>query len=278
MGGSQTWEAAQNGESADQVRGEMTLPPLDAWKVENLRLTAFYPSGAKIDPSTWWTDLIGYPPEKVLSRPKMGHLQQDGVFEGKRLVLQVQPERVDWNLRPPVLSPEEEESDILPIVGSLPDVLNSFLDLMFRWLQIQPPITRLAFGAILLQPVQDLRAGYITIGEYLPYVKVDPDRSSEFSYQINRPRDCTSGIEGLRINRLTRWSVAKFGFGSIGISLGRELAASVGVTQERFACRLELDINTSPDFRGELPQERLPGLFQELVELGQEIAAKGDIP
>jgi hypothetical protein len=41
---------------------------------------------------------------------------------------------------------------------------------------------------------------------------------------------------------------------------------------------LELDINTSPNFEGELEHEKLGDLFDELLSLGKEIAAVGDIP
>ncbi len=43
------------------------------------------------------------------------------------------------------------------------------------------------------------------------------------------------------------------------------------------ACRLELDINTAPEFKSALKKTMLSKLFDELVELGMEIAHKGDI-
>ena len=43
-----------------------------------------------------------------------------------------------------------------------------------------------------------------------------------------------------------------------------------------YACRVELDINSVPDFEAELPQDRLLPLWQEFLQLAQEIAAEGD--
>jgi hypothetical protein len=43
------------------------------------------------------------------------------------------------------------------------------------------------------------------------------------------------------------------------------------------ACRLELDINTAPDFGGVLPADRLEALLKEMVAFGREIAEKGDL-
>jgi len=47
---------------------------------------------------------------------------------------------------------------------------------------------------------------------------------------------------------------------------------------ENFACNVELDISTDKEFQSELPREQLSIIFQELVELGKEIARDGDIP
>jgi hypothetical protein len=54
----------------------------------------------------------------------------------------------------------------------------------------------------------------------------------------------------------------------------------VGVysAQQNFSCRVEVDINTSQDFQGELPQVLLPKILEELINLGQEIIREGDIP
>jgi hypothetical protein len=42
--------------------------------------------------------------------------------------------------------------------------------------------------------------------------------------------------------------------------------------------RLELDINTQDDADAPMPQELLPTAFDELADLGCEIATRGDIP
>ena len=50
--------------------------------------------------------------------------------------------------------------------------------------------------------------GYRELGRFLPAVRLDED-SSDFSYQINRPRRSTV-IPELSVNRLSKWSVGKF--------------------------------------------------------------------
>jgi hypothetical protein len=192
--------------------------------------------------------------------------------------LQVAPERIDWLLAP-LIEPSEEAGEELPptppSAGPFTEALSSFLKLAIQWLQGCPPVTRLAFGAILFQPTVDRRAGHVQLSKYLHSIDLDPD-TSDFFYQINRPRNSTSGISGLRINRLTKWSVIMFQHFSV--TLGKATITTAGYTTQEAACRVELDINTAPDFPDVLPHETLPKIFQELVDLGQEITAKGDIP
>jgi hypothetical protein len=246
-----------------------------SWQTESLRLTGFSPPNTKFDPSAWWLNLVGSPPETETSRPKAGIHKQEGLFEGKLLTLQVQPNRIDWILSP-IVKPSEEPMETLPTLGSFEDVAKPFIDLMVQWLDVSPPITRLAFGAVLVRLVPDRKAGYVEIAKYLPVVKVDADGSSDLFYQINRPRHSSSGISGLRINRLTKWSVLLFQ--RFGVNLGKAEIQTVGYESQESACRVEMDINTSPDFSGELPREKLPTLLKELTDLGRELAIKGDVP
>jgi len=162
-------------------------------------------------------------------------------------------------------------------IGPVREALDIFSPLMRRWFELEscPPVQRLAFGAILRQPVNDQQSGYRQISAYLPFVKLDAENSSDFSYQINRPRVSTSGFAELKINRLSKWSVVA----------GQSIQFAVGLTSARylpgrayFACHLEVDINTAAEFQGELPRDQLPQIFQELVDLGIEIAREGDIP
>jgi len=46
---------------------------------------------------------------------------------------------------------------------------------------------------------------------------------------------------------------------------------------EVHACRLELDINTSADYTGQFASQILPEIFMALIDLGKEIAERGDI-
>ncbi len=105
-------------------------------------------------------------------------------------------------------------------------------------------------------------------------MQLDPT-SSDFSYQINRPRISGSGIPDLKINRLSKWSVASWRLEEW--SLGPQTTVKTLEGQEAFSCRLELDINTAADFSGEITSQSLASIFAEQINLGAEIAEHGDI-
>lgn len=219
----------------------------------------------------WWNALVPEPPETSIIRPQY---QDEGPFERGRLMLTAQSGRIDWIYGPDIRRLEEG----LPIVGPVDEVLEGFSNLMHRWLEMSPPLMRLAFGAILLQPAEDRRHGYGALSSYLPAVKLDADTSSDFVYQINRPRSSVSGIPNLRVNRLSKWSVMQMQKLRLEVQVAEAQVGQSAVPYEQHsACRLELDINTAPEFGGELPKGQLPMLFDELVSLGKEIALQGDI-
>ena len=146
---------------------------------------------------------------------------------------------------------------------------------MKKWLAIAPEIKRLAFGAVLLIPVSNRDEGYTTLSRYLPF-PLDLE-ARNFTYQINRRRDSRLGLPGLEINRLSKWSCLERRMTQLQFVIGESAIASED-SPSNFAMRLEVDINTVPEYPKSLESGNLTGLFSEFIELGAEIAEKGDIP
>jgi len=247
---------------------------LAAWQTQTLRLTAFPSPSAHIIQPTWWHDLRGEEPESRISQPRKGGLRDEGPFADGYLILGVEPARIDW--RYTSIVDEKQKSEVFPTIGPLQDAIRVFAPLMNRWFELEtcPTVQRLAFGAVMFQPVQNLQTGYQRIMQYLPSVQIDIENSSDFSYQINRKR-YSRIVQGLIINRLSRWSVMGLQDISMQITPARA-QGSLGPIYH--ACRLELDINTVPEFQGEFRRDQLSSLFQELIDLAVEIANHGDIP
>ena len=241
---------------------------LSTWQAESLRVTCFPSSATEFNATNWWQDVVGEQPENTVLRARDGIRQDEGNINGRKVLLGVQPIRIDWIMRSKI-----EEGEVT--IGSFQDCLDSFLELMTRWFKISPSLRRLAFGVILALPVDDRKSGYELIANYLPNVKLDPVGSSDFLYQINRLRN-SQLVSDLEINRLSKWSVVKQGLARV--DLLPEARVSLFPSSDTFSCRLELDINTSADYKNDLPADKLINVFLELVGLAKEIAVRGDIP
>lgn len=247
---------------------------LTKWKTESLRMTAFLSPGSPLVNQNWWEEICGSPPEVRSSQPRTGIQQDEGLFGDEntqgRLILAVQPSRVDWLLTVEVAPTNVE----LPSVGSFSESVSSFTQLMNRWLDVSPNLQRIAFGASILLPFENVEQAYQYLPVYFPLNKLDLKNAQDFHYRINRPRDADYDIPDLKINRLSTWGVVTFTtvqFTNVG-------SFTQSSTQlNNVAIRLDLDINTSIDFSGELPKGKLPEMFAQLVDCAKEIALEGDI-
>lgn len=245
----------------------------NGWNVELLRFTGFLTPNVQIGEPSWWEDIVGEKSETRLYQPKKGQFQEKGLINDSEFILRIDPFRVDWILR--VI--ENQGENIKNSLGAFKDVVNYFLSLMNKWFLIEnlPTLQRIAFGAIIFQPVESRKIGYEKLSKYLlESVKLDPDGSSDFLYQINRPRKSKLKIPDLSINRLAKWSVQRYRL--VGFAFEPE-SKTIYEGQENFACRLELDINTIPNGEINFDVDKYKNIFNELINLGVEISEKGDI-
>jgi len=241
------------------------------WLAEIIRLTAFtttQPDLADL-PGSWKT-IVGDEPDAVESKPKDRTLQESGPFRESTLTFRYIPGRIDWSVHPSEMVPEAWGT-----IGKFADETPPFVELMEEWLAISPGgVKRLAFGAVLISPVSDREEGYRKVSGYLPF-DVDLNDARNFQYQINRRRESRLAVPGLEINRLSKWSCME----------RRTALFTVGETttvdddsSPLFVARLEVDINTVPEYPNSLDPSSLADLLRECVDLGKEIAEKGDIP
>lgn len=242
------------------------LPTLSEWQVMLLRLTAFPAPDFVAGEQNWWEELAGELPEKQTTQPKTGAITEEGEYSNGVLVLNMLPTRINWLYAAP--DQQIVITQKLPILGQVEDEIKSFIEIMNSWLvQSSPHLIRLAFGARMIIPTDGREKAYTTLSQFLPF-ELDIENSSDFLYRINKRRPSKSGFSSLEINRLSTWSALRFQMGGLKNTQ----------VSEQFACQLEVDINTIPDFDGTFDNDTLPDLFHELVELGLEIAEKGDIP
>ncbi|MEQ8673165.1 MAG: hypothetical protein RLP44_32070 [Aggregatilineales bacterium] len=248
--------------------------PLLSWSVETLRITTFMRTTVEIPPKELWKMITGDEPEQVIEQPRTGETRLEGSFENGRLLLITTPEVVEWRLVP-VVQDDSVENEI-PTIGGFLENLTAFQDLGRKWLSSNyySEASRLAFGLVLLNPVDSLSDGYSLMSNYLHDVKINTNNISDFFYQINRQR--VSKVNNIQLNRLSKWTVVALrNLNFILTNLTNPNIVREDVVGHAF--RLELDINTVPDKNVLLNHSNLNSIFDELVDLAKEIAEKGDI-
>ena len=249
-------------------------PNARQWEAEQLRATFFVAPGVNVvDSGSWWESVVGAPPEEVRNRPGERTIHTSGSLHGKHLTLINRPERIDWIFQARIEPSDAPPSSGFPSLGPHPEQLRQFLRLLADWSRSDLAVVRLAMGSILVKPMATLAQGYRELALLLPSAQYDAEKVSDLFYQINRPRP-SQFVSGLRINRLSKWSVMQAG--SIGLTLGPEGGAVLPSPPSRYACRLELDINTAVS-RHALSSDQIGSLLGELEELGLDIADRGDI-
>ena len=129
------------------------------WDATSLRFTGFLAPDAKIQESDWWKAVVGESPDTRHIQEKKGSVKNVGRFEEGNLTLKMEPFRVDWFYEA-IKSPEEP--DMSGVLGSFNNAIPVFVDAMRKWFLSEnlPSLQRIAFGAIILKPVETRQAGY----------------------------------------------------------------------------------------------------------------------
>ena len=177
------------------------------WFVESFRFTVFVSGIPDLD-GHWWASVTGEEPSLRNANPRQGLLQEEGPVGAVKLSIAAQPFRLDcvFSVRDDQSSAGTEFSHLAHPIDALPSFRSTVAKLVS--LEKLLPINRVAFGLILLAPVSDHGSGYALLSEYLSF-KLDGASSSEFLYQINRPREVQIGGKPTKVNRLSKWAVAQ---------------------------------------------------------------------
>ncbi len=246
------------------------------WEVQQLRLTIFPQFGSELDPDKLWMSVIGEEPELVQAHPKQGVLLMQNPYHLGMLKFNLLPDRIHWVYEVPKNSDDLDSS-----LGSIDATLSKFAEIANKLFSIgsKPSAIRIAIGLILDSPVQSKEEGYQALSELLSYVEIDRN-SSDFLYQINRPRKMRLGETEIEINRLSKWSVAVQVQSQFVFQLGSTKQGSVKSLSgnKMVSCHLELDISTDEDNQRAFDHGEQKSIFDRLIEQAKEIYEKGDIP
>lgn len=252
----------------------MAIVEINDWQVESMRLSAFRADPVLPDGESHWQELTGELPDEIRSQPQQPLITEEGNFSSGRLRVEASHSRIDWRLFPRI----EDSSSEFPSLGQFGDVVGDFRGLMLNWLSKCPRVSRIAYGGVLLLSAVSREDAYLKLDQFLPTVEVDPNTSRDFLYRVNRRRESQSGPDALQINRLSTWAAVQITVAGFDLhQSGRIMTYPSPVAQSKHMCRLELDINTIGDYVLEDDKAQLRDLFEELVNLGVEIAVDGDL-
>jgi hypothetical protein len=236
------------------------------WNVQVLRLTLF--STAAIDGSGLWQTATGLVPEVDEHRPREAIRRQAGqISDDAFLELVITTTRLDW-----VLSsfPMTEFS----YLGDVATALSVFDKMIVPWLETRPGITvqRIAFGLIAVSPTPDREASYALLQKLVPSVRYDPEHTREVAYQVNRPV-VSPTIQGLELNRITKWSALRFLSGVLNMQSG-----AMSPDEPRFSARSECDHSTPAERVEIFTADEIIAIYSELRDLAVANLEGGEIP
>jgi hypothetical protein len=253
-----------NSDAANQV----------GWQAEQLRCTGFLVPLFDVSAEAVFRSFADCDPVHISENRQQAIQTANGTLDQFKLDVTKLPGRVDVILRP---TDDAFTSSGISLLGTWTEAVDFFTVRVTRWLQSQPQLQRLAFGTTVLAEVKDRMNGYSLLNKLLPKVDIDVEHTSDFLYQVNRPRLAMFDSHSIKINRLSKWSVQAVVLHTFTISAKDTLqAASNVVAAPLNYCRAELDVNTDAEISN-LPQEHLSGIWNKLVEYAREILLRGDI-
>ncbi|MBA7485117.1 hypothetical protein ES707_20652 [subsurface metagenome] len=258
--------------SHDRKRGIMATQ--SNWFVQQFRFSFFTPPDESFD-SDQLTQSLGseFSPEVRTSNTREGTEIISGPFADDlslKLVRYKLANKTDLIFGPQQVQPEPGH----PIgIGYLEETLEPFRLAILELLRSShlPNIIRIAYGVTLVQSGTDEEATKTILGQYVRAIDLSDAAAGDLIYRMNRPR--VSGVTpGLMLNRISDWRLlqqllVQFTGGQQPISPTENILN---------LCQVQLDINTDQHLRDPLDSSKLPELFNELVDLGNELAEHGD--
>ena len=213
---------------------------------------------------------MGSSPESINERPRDQILQEEGPAGGNRLLLATQSQRLDWNIVPSLpANAGATELLFLADIDQALSLVQGELEVSARLVQ---QIDRLAFGAILLQQVDNMSDGMRCLSKYLPFLDLERREGTDLLYQINRRRR-SYHVPHVLVNRLSRWSLEYAQSGALVVAPARR--PRLETSEPQTVVKLVLDVNTAPE-NNAISLDRMPILLAEFLGFAKEIATRGD--
>jgi hypothetical protein len=229
------------------------------WQTESMRITFFRKMPDDLRNVGLWKKMVGAEPEKQTSLIAGSVFIDEGIWDNLRLYVVSTPDRVD------VLIHGASIAQQLPNCGSFIEVTEKLHSVCVD--EFYEGCTRIAFGAVLLNPAQSVADAYGITSSFLPHVGLI-EGGKDFAYQINIPA-ISSTIANMEINRLSKWNSIIAKFASV------DVASALSNQKELYAARLELDISTSNTNAEVFHPENARKVVLELIDYSKPVLEGG---
>lgn len=242
----------------------------NGWLTEAVRLTLFPVHGKSVATHSW-EEISGGLPTQVNREPALGVSQEVGPFRDGRLALVTQPDRsiLLFTPEPLVYSPMTE----LTHLGEPNVAIERFLVAAKKLLKDEALVKRVGVGLVLAYPVASVLEGLRDVFRGLD-INRDASQISDFLLQINAPILSKLLGESYRLNRLAKWQVMQLQLVNMLVSPeGGQIANTFAVP----VIRLELDINTPPDYADSFDAAKVENIVDECLAAAQDILAQGGL-
>jgi hypothetical protein len=240
-----------------------------AWRALTVRLTVF-PSALWEAPADLWEQVVGARPETEQNQPRAQVRVHTGPWRTRTLQLTASPLTIVWLTWP------NSDNEGLPNLDKelVIDVLPGFVAITRPWLtSVDFEVKRIGVGLQAVLSAEDKVSAYKTLQEFIPSVKIEPETTTDFFYQINRPVPSRVLGSHVRLNRLMKWSAPSFKVAQIQVA--PEITQAGPVLGELYAS-VESDINTPIDLAEPFDKRLLGAIYDELVELSQKNLEHGE--
>lgn len=231
------------------------------WQCLQIRVTTFH-SNLRADlNAAAIAPLMGIEPDSIEVKPNELRRFEVATLGPGQLTFTSAANRVDWVWR---IVEEVEQSSIA--LGAPSDVVKQFLPPLEAWIAREQGVVRIAVGGLFVIPVENRTKGYEILDSLISELSLDPERTSEFLYQINRPSDENFDGDIVNFNNLEKWSCRQIMKGTMSFTAGSPLPVRQDSVVVSTSASCELDINTDASNVAPFSSGRSVGILNRAAE------------
>lgn len=208
------------------------------WQALQLRVTTFHAALRPIESVSGLSAVFSVEPESIEVKPPEFRRTEIGLLGGGRVTNTIQFNRVDWVWQ----SIEDSDPPVFSL-GEAEEVLAKFMSHVRAWLSSEADVLRLAVGGQFGIPVESRESGYVKLNELISEVSIDPE-TSDFMYQINRPKSVDLGASPLVLNRVEKWGCRAVTRGALQLNFGAAIPIPGEMSVVSRFASVELDFNS----------------------------------